>query len=119
MSEKTEIILLAGGFLIFGTIALIKHKSFAGKTAEQLKNRRFIKWTRFDYSENYYRLLYKFGGIIFIAESILIFLSVLFGGKEHRAESIGNYIVPGLAITIMICGAAFIIYVGYKFGNKK
>ena len=114
-----QIILAGIGCLILGTITLTRYKSFAKKMANQMKTSSFAKLTRFDYSEKYYCSLYKFVGIFLIAMSVLVFLSVLLGGKEHSSEGVGNYIFLGLVITMMASGFLYIIYVAYKFGNKK
>lgn len=122
MTRSTLLTLLATAYLVGGIVIIHRRRPWADKMAKRIEKSWWIdwvRWTRMDYSSEYFRLQYLASGIFFIAVAMLIFLSVALGGKNHDPNSVGSYILPALVISLFTSGFLYIMYVSYRFGNKK
>jgi intracellular septation protein A len=102
------------GGVAAGIFLLVRRKSLAKANEKSMVGRG--KWTRFDYSEDYFRFLGTFGGIFFILAGALSLVSGFF--RESNPVGVG-YILYGIVAIIFLAFLISIPYVYLKFGNKK
>lgn len=75
--------------------------------------------TKWDYSEEYFRSLYLFGGIFSIAAGLLAIICTFLGGPEHEPNSIAETAISVYVMALFGFGGLYIAYTIHRFGKRK
>ena len=80
-----------------------------------MKSDNFIFFTsRFNYSKEWFQMLYFFGGLFCVLGSLMCLIS----RTQFSETDFGKYILEILVATIFIGGLAVIIYSNWHFRKK-
>ena len=119
MTERVQFLVLGIGSLTMGAVILARYKNWSRRVAEQMKANRFIEWFRFNYSEEYFRGLYVFGGILLILSGLVFLIKVMEDEPSSILYRIESYLVGTLVVVAFGGGLVFIIYSNWRFRIKR
>lgn len=103
------------GLLGGGIYAIVRRRSMAEKMALQIdKNDWWVKWSRVDYSPEYFRFMYLAGGIFCIFGGGLLSISSLFGGKIPH-NPIADTVIWFLVVSVFALGLGCTVYMNIEF----
>src|SRR3954452_17259150 len=119
MTEGTQRILLGVGLLAGGVFLLARHKGLARRVAEGMKGNPVAKWSKTDYSEEYFRGLYGFAGVFLIVNGLVALVAEARGEPGGTSCVICDYVIWSLVAAIFGGGLAYILYSNRRFGDRK
>ena len=115
MTEAAKLVVVGFSALIFGIVLLICYKSFSRRAAEQMKERGMSEFYKFEYSEEFFRLLSIFSGILCSLSGLAMLLGQLADKQQGIWVTINDFVMSALIIFAFGGGLIFIIYCNLKF----
>lgn len=117
IAHSTQLIVLGIVAVLGGTFVLVKRKSLAKANAKTMIGRG--KWTRLDYSEDYFLFLGTLCGIFFIMVGCMSLVSGIFRSDDKLSSDFVGYVIYGFFAVIALGFVISLPYVYFRFGNKK
>lgn len=105
--------------LLFGLLTLLRYRNWALKVAERMKGNKLAEWFRFNYSEEYYRLLYLMGGTVYALSGLVFLIKAIEGEPGSITYRIESYLIIILFVIAFGVVAVFIVYTNWRFRIRR
>jgi hypothetical protein len=117
MSETFKLVAVGLGMLILGIFFFTKRKSWSKQLAQQFLQYKWTEWFNSNYSEEFFRLHYAFGGVFCSLAGITLIVKAIADVQQGIWNDIRDIITILLLVTGFGGGLIFIIYAHLKFSR--